>query len=60
MPTLKQLRKERGYTCKYIADSIGISEPYYWYIENGERRVYHDLIVKIARVLEVKINDIEI
>ncbi|MDA2635001.1 helix-turn-helix transcriptional regulator [Bacillus cereus] len=60
MPTLKQLRKERGYTCKYIADSIGISEPYYWYIENRERRVYHDLIVKIARVLEVDLKDIEI
>ncbi|MEH7148862.1 helix-turn-helix transcriptional regulator [Bacillus thuringiensis] len=60
MPTLKQLRKKRGYTCKYIADSIGISEPYYWYIENGERRVYHDLIVKIACVLDVDLKDIEI
>ncbi|WP_103623787.1 helix-turn-helix domain-containing protein, partial [Bacillus thuringiensis] len=46
MKTLKQLREERGYRYKDVAEAIGITEVYYWYIENGQRRPYYDLIVK--------------
>lgn len=52
MKTLKQLREERGYRYKDVAEAVGITEVYYWYIENGQRRPYYDLIVKIADFLK--------
>lgn len=60
MPTLKQLRKERGIHVNISQILLGYRNLINWYIENGERRVYHDLIVKIARILEVDLKDIEI
>ena len=60
MKTLKQLRIEQGYTCKEVAKAAGITEVYYWYIENGKRRPYYDLIVKIADFLKVKLDAIKI
>ncbi|MBK5447457.1 helix-turn-helix transcriptional regulator [Bacillus sp. TH22] len=60
MKTLKQLREERGYTCKDVAEAVGITEPYYWYIENGKRRPYYDLVVKIANFFDVKLDNIKI
>lgn len=60
MKTLKQLREERGYTCKDVAEAVGITEVYYWYIENGKRRPYYDLIVAIANFLDVKLDSIKI
>ncbi|HHZ5402558.1 TPA: helix-turn-helix domain-containing protein [Bacillus cereus] len=60
MKTLKQLRVEQGYTCKEVAEAVGITEVYYWYIENGKRRPYYDLIVKIAEFLKVKLDAIKI
>ncbi|ACK95101.1 Xre [Bacillus cereus G9842] len=32
----------------------------YWYIENGKRRPYYDLIVKIAEFFKVKLDAIKI
>ncbi|PFE15584.1 helix-turn-helix domain-containing protein [Bacillus cereus] len=60
MKTLKQLRVEQGYTCKEVAKAVGITEVHYWYIENGKRRPYYDLIVKIADFLKVKLDAIKI
>lgn len=60
MKTLKQLREERGYRYKDVAEAIGITEVYYWYIENGQRRPYYDLIVKIADFFKVKLDEIKI
>ncbi|MES5858219.1 helix-turn-helix transcriptional regulator [Bacillus cereus group sp. RP29] len=60
MKTLKQLREERGYRYKDVAKAVGITEVYYWYIENGQRRPYFDLIVKIAEFFKVKLDEIKI
>ncbi|CAM4389842.1 XRE family transcriptional regulator [Bacillus manliponensis] len=60
MKTLKELREEKGYTCKEVALAVGITEVYYWYIENGKRRPYYDLVVKIANFFGVRLDVIKI
>lgn len=37
-----------------MADDCGISKSYYSQIENGKRRLYYDLAVKIAAVFHMK------
>lgn len=47
---LKRTRLNHKMTYKEVADIVGISKEYYWQIENGKRRLYYELAVKIARV----------
>lgn len=58
MEKLKQLRLERGYTFKKMADLVGISKPFYWQLENGQRRMTYDLSVRIANVFGLKPDDL--
>lgn len=51
---LKELREERGLTCKDVADRVGISESYYWLIENGKRQTSMD--VQICKRLSEALN----
>ncbi|WP_193065340.1 helix-turn-helix transcriptional regulator [Oceanobacillus oncorhynchi] len=55
---LKHFRNKFGLTYKEVADRIGISKEHYWMIENGKRRLNYDLAVKIARVFNMKPDDI--
>ena len=55
---LKNYREEKKLTHKEMADLAGISKSYYWQIENGNRRLYYDLALKLAKILGKKPDDI--
>ena len=58
MEKLKQLRKLHNLTIKQMANLLGISFTYYWQIENGQRNLYYHLAIKIARIFNLKPDDI--
>lgn len=55
---LEKLRKKNKFSYQQMADYVGVSKPYYWQLENNQRRLYYDLAVKIAKALKVKPDDI--
>ncbi len=55
---LEKLRIEKGYSIRDIAKIINISSSYYCQLENGDRRLYYDLAIKIAKVFDLKPDDI--
>lgn len=58
MNKLKNLRLENNITLKEMAKKVGISYTYYWQIENKERNLYYYLAVKIAKIFNLKPDDI--
>lgn len=57
-PKLSQLRKQHHLSSKEMAEKLGISQSYYWQIENGTRKLYYDMAKKIAKVFALKPDDI--
>jgi len=55
---LQELRKKFNLSHEKIAQEIGISKAYYWQIEHNNRRLYYELAVKIAKVFNLKPDDI--
>ncbi len=55
---LKQLRIKHNYTIEEMSLMLGISKSYYSQIENGRRNLYYKLAVKIARIFDLKPDDI--
>lgn len=51
MEFLKEKRIERNFTMRQVGDEAGISESFYWMIENGDRRPSVETAKKIAAVL---------
>jgi Predicted transcriptional regulators len=51
---LKKIRKEAKITIKKISQKLGITESYYWKIENGKRKLYYELAIKIAHIFNKK------
>lgn len=51
---LKELREKNNLTHKQMALKVGICKAYYWQIEHGNRRLYYDLALKIAKVFNLK------
>ncbi len=58
MEKLKQLRIENGYNFREMAELVGISKPFYWQLENNQRRVTYELAIQIAKVFDLKPDDI--
>ena len=58
MKKLKELRQQKNYTISQFAKLVKISPTYYWQIENGGRRLYYDLAMKIAKVFNKRPDDI--
>lgn len=58
MDNLKKLRIEKNLTVLSISKIIGISPTYYWQLENGKRRLYYELAVKIAKIFNKKPDEI--
>jgi putative transcriptional regulator len=54
MKKLKELRIKNNLTVKDMADLVGISQTYYWQIENKDRRLFYELAIKIAKVFNLK------
>lgn len=55
---LRNLRIKNNFTYQDMADKVGISKAYYWQLENGNRNLYYDLAKKIAKVFNLKPDDI--
>ncbi|UOF90767.1 helix-turn-helix domain-containing protein [Fodinisporobacter ferrooxydans] len=51
MIKLKKLRKRNGYSQKEIADILGISQPGYQKIENGQRRMSLETAQQLKNIL---------
>ena len=47
---LKEIRTNRKYSYLYMAEKLNISKPFYWQIENNQRRLTYDMAVKIADI----------
>lgn len=61
MGRLKKLeseRKSKRFTCKLMAEKLGVSKPFYWQIENQQRRLSYAMAVKIANILDTKPDDL--
>ena len=55
---LKKIRKEYGYSTKDMAFKLNISISYYSLIENKKRNLYYDLAIKIAKIFNLKPDDL--
>ena len=55
---LQNLRRINDMSYEAVAKNVGICKAYYWQLENGNRRVYYDLALKIAKVFQLKPDDI--
>ena len=55
---LQNLRKENNLSFLDVAREVGICKAYYWQIENGNRRLYYDLALRIAKVFNKKPDEI--
>ncbi len=58
MKKLKELRKNLKLSTKEIAKLANISQTYYWQIENKKRRLFYSTALKIAKVFNLKPDDI--
>ena len=54
MDKLKELRHKKGWTCDDMATMLNISKAYYWQLENGKRRLFYFLAIRIAKLFELK------
>lgn len=57
-PNIQRLRLRKGYTQKQLAYKLGITRVYMGYIEQGRENPSLSLMVKIAKELGVKMNDL--
>ncbi len=55
---LKKIREKNNYTYQDMADKLGICKAYYWQLENGNRNLYYDLAKKIAKIFNLKPDDL--
>lgn len=55
---LKKIREENNYSCYDMADKLGISQGFYWQIENKKRKLYYEMAVKIAKIFNLKPDDL--
>lgn len=55
---LKKLREKNNLTYKEMANQIGICKAYYWQLEHGNRRLYYEMALKIAKVFKLKPDDL--
>lgn len=51
-------RKGRGYTQKELSEKVGMSEDYLSMIERGKRKPSMKVIVQIAFILEVQLEEL--
>lgn len=59
MEKLRTLRKQKGYTQQQIADIIATDVSNYSRKENGDVRIFDDEWEKLAKALDVSVDDIK-
>lgn len=55
---LKEIRDEFGFTCKQMGEKLNITAAYYCQIETGARNLSYNLACKIAKVFNMKPDEI--
>lgn len=55
---LYEERKKKKLSYKKMAEILGISPSYYWQIENKKRRLYYIYAIKIAKIFQLKPDDL--
>ncbi|MBQ6687153.1 MAG: helix-turn-helix transcriptional regulator [Bacilli bacterium] len=55
---LKAIREKNNYTYQDMADKLDICKAYYWQLENGNRNLYYDLAKRIAKIFDLKPDDL--
>ena len=55
---LQELRKKCNLSYEDMAKILKISKSYYWQIEHKNRRLYYDMAKKIAKIFNLKPDDI--
>lgn len=55
---IKKIRESKGMSRKELADKLGITEMSVGRYENNQREPKHEVLIKIAEVLGVKVNEI--
>ena len=55
---LQNTREDRGISYQDMAEKLGISKCYYWQLEHKKRRLYYDLAIRIAKIFEMKPDEI--
>ena len=55
---LKEVRNEHGFTCKQMGQKLNITAAYYCQIETGARNLSYNLACKIAKVFNMKPDEI--
>ena len=55
---LKEVRKKKGYTIYDMANKLGITASFYSQIENKKRRLFYDMACDIAKMFNLKPDDI--
>ncbi|WP_333597279.1 helix-turn-helix transcriptional regulator [Chryseobacterium flavum] len=59
MEKLKKLRKQRGYTQEYMSKILSVDVSNYSRKENGETKIFADEWEKLAKALDVSVEDIK-
>ena len=54
MKKLKLMRLKYKLNYQKMANLVGISRPFYWQIENDDRRLSYEMAVKIAAIFKKK------
>lgn len=55
---IRQLRKQLGYTQRFMARNLCISQNAYSLIERGQTRIDIERLLKISRLLNISINEL--
>lgn len=55
---LKKVRESHGLSYDDMAKMLGISKCFYWQIEHKKRRLYYDMAKKIAKIFNLKPDDL--
>lgn len=50
---IKELREDNDYTQQFIADSIGITQRKYSYLETGTQQLTDEILVKLSKFYNV-------
>ena len=58
MKKLIEERLKHNYSYDDMCKMLQISKTYYWQIEHNKRRLYYYLAVKIAKIFELKPDDL--
>lgn len=58
MNKLKEIRKQYGYTIYDMGNFLGITASFYSQIENGKKRLFYDMAIKISYIFNMKPDDL--